>query len=122
MKLKDIVKEIAKNKDQFSKLNDSKSNLKLEALVKDIINEYLTEINEGTIQPNTFKKLPPQEFASTYKSLIKQSVEDLDKTFNFQFEEQQKNFIAMWLADYTSMLIQQLSKRDINPVALTPRF
>jgi hypothetical protein len=122
MKLKDIVKEIAKNKDQFSKLNESKSNLKLEALVKDIINEYLTEINEGTIQPNTFKKLPPQEFASTYKSLIKQSVEDLDKTFNFQFEEQQKNFIAMWLADYTSMLIQQLAKRDINPIALTPRF
>ena len=45
MKLKDIIKEIAKNKDQFSKLNESKSNPKLEALVKDIINEFSKQIN-----------------------------------------------------------------------------
>jgi GTP cyclohydrolase I len=121
MKLKDIIKEIAKNKDQFSKLNESKSNPKLESIVKDIVNQYLAEINEGNQQPN-FKKTDPRELAATYKYLIRQAVEDLEKNFNFKFEEQQKNFIAMWLADYTSMLIQQLSKRDINPVALTPRF
>ena len=118
MKLKDIVKEIVKNKDQFNNLNESNSNSKLESIVKDIINEYLTEINEGTKVPK-LRNLNPQELANNGKFLIGLAVDDLDEIGGFEFNENQKRVIKMWLAEYTSMLIQQLTNKIVPPTRLS---
>jgi len=110
MKLEEIVKGIVENKDYFNNLNESTSNPELENIVKNIVDQYFKDVNEG--KGGRLKYANPQELRTIARGYIKRAIDNLETYYDFKFDNRQKNLLTIWLEDYTAILIKELSSRD----------
>ena len=101
--LKDIVKEIAANKDKFLQLREAESsNPELRKIVQEIVKEVLGQMNEGRPSKRKFEK-------DDVKPLITSAVERFMETGIIPNDESMKQGLIHWLTEYTIELIYAIT-------------
>lgn len=106
--LKDIVKEIANNKDKFLQLRESNSsNPELRKIVQGIVKEVLGEMNEGRPSKRRFEK-------DDIKPLISLAVENLMRSGYMSKDPNAKQILIHWLTEYTIELIHAITGQTMD--------
>ena len=106
--LKDIVKEIADNKDKFLQLREVDSpNTELRKIVQGIVKEVLGEMNEGRPLKRRFEK-------DDIKPLITLAVENLIQSGYMSKDPNVKQVLIHWLTEYTIELIYAITGQTID--------
>lgn len=103
--LKDIVKEIANNKDKFLQLREAdSSNNELRKIVQEIVKKVL---NEGRPPKRRFEK-------DDIKPLIYAAVENLMQSGYMPKDPTAKQVIIHWLTEYTIELIYAITGQTMD--------
>ena len=114
IKLKDIVKEIADNKEEFLQLKEINSNPELKSIVQDIVKEYFDLLKEG-------RPLKQQIFTpERVKQRIEPAVNNLLASGFVEDDSTTKQVLLNWLTEYTIELINAITGytlpyNDIRP-------
>jgi hypothetical protein len=118
MKLQDIVKEIVKNKKAFV-LKESIQQSELKPIVKDILHQYVKNINEVR---RGSKYDSHQQATNDIRSYISPAIQNLLKgpLYGSNLSKEQIKGAELWLADYTSLLLNQVSGVSFDSSDITP--
>jgi len=103
LKLTDIVKEIADNKDEFLQIKETLSNPELTKITQNIVKEYFELLKEGR---------PPKEQIFTperVKQHIEPAVHSLMQSGFVIDDPNSKGVLVHWLTQYTIGLIQAIT-------------
>lgn len=107
--LKDILKEIADNKDKFLQLREEKtSNNELRKIVNEIVKEVLSQMNEGR-KPNE-----PKFTKDSIKPIIYSAVENLIQSGYIFKDPNSKQVLIHWLTEYTIELIHAITGQTMD--------
>jgi len=113
--LKDIVKEIALNKDKFLQLRETKSsNSELRKIVQEIVKEVISQMNEGRPSKRKFEK-------DDIKPLIIRAIENFMETGIIPKDESMKQGLIHWLTEYTIELIYAITGQTMDYTYVRPR-
>ena len=113
--LKDIVKEIADNKDKFLQLREAdSSNTEFRKIVQNIVKEVISQMEEGR-HPKQ-----PRFTKENVKPLILVAVENLIQSGYMSKDPNSKQVLIHWLTEYTIELIYaitgySLEYSDVRP-------
>lgn len=113
--LKDIVKEIAANKNKFLQLKEAESsNPELRKIVQEIVREVISQMNEGRPPKRRFEK-------DDIKPLIQSAVENLSQSGFISKDPNAVQVLIHWLTEYTIELIYAITGQTMDYSYIRPR-
>lgn len=106
--LKDIVKEIAANKDKFLQLREAESsNPELRKIVQEIVKEVISQMNEGRPSKRRFEK-------DDIKPLIQSATKNLAQSGYMSKDPNAIQVLIHWLTEYTIELIYAITGQTMD--------
>jgi hypothetical protein len=115
LKLTDIVKEIADNKDEFLQIRETLSNPELSKITQDIVKEYFELLKEG--RPPKEKIFTPERV----KQRIEPAVNNLLASGFIETDNTTKQVILNWLTEYTIELINAITGYTLDYNEIRPK-
>jgi hypothetical protein len=115
LKLTDIVKEIADNKDEFLQIRETLSNPELSKITQDIVKEYFELLKEG--RPPKEKIFTPERV----KQRIEPAVNNLLASGFIETDSTTKQVILNWLTEYTIELINAITGYTLDYNEIRPK-
>ena len=114
LKLTDIVKEIANNKDEFLQIKGTLSNPKLTKITQDIVKEYFELLKEGRSPKE--KIFTPERV----KQRIEPAVNNLLASGFIENDSTTKQVVLNWLTEYTIGLINAITGYTLDYNEIRP--